>query len=56
MINTIEILFGLGAAAILGGLVLYLLKKKERGRKLLSLGIAALLLAVVLELYVRYTE
>jgi 4-amino-4-deoxy-L-arabinose transferase-like glycosyltransferase len=56
VINTIEILFGLAAAMILGGIVFYFLEKRDRARKLLSFGIGALIIAVVLELYVRYAQ
>ena len=54
MINFIEALFGFAAVTILGGSVLYALKRREKVRVLLALGMGALVLAVILELYVRF--
>lgn len=56
MINAIEVLFGLAAAMLLGGIAFYGFKKRDRARKLLSFGLAALFLAVAGELYVRYVR
>ena len=54
MINFIETLFGLAAAAFLAAIVFYFLKKRDRTQKLLTFGVGSFILAVALELYVRY--
>ena len=53
MTNAVEILFGIGAAGLLGGVVLYVMKKPDSARKLLSLGFAALILGVIGEVFLR---
>ena len=53
MINIIEILFGFAAVVILGGIVMRFMKRPEPAARLLYLGTGALILALILELYVR---
>lgn len=54
MIDAIKILFGMAAAGILGGLMFHFMKKPEPARRMFLIGVPALVLAVVLEIYVRF--
>ena len=53
MINAVEILFGLAAAILLGGIVLYVVNRPAAARRLFTLGLASLILALIGEIVLR---
>jgi hypothetical protein len=53
MINVIQSLFGFGALLVITAIVLWFAGRRVPARRLASMGIAALIIAGLLEIYVR---
>ena len=53
MINVIESLFGFGALLVITAIILWFTGRRVPARRLGSMGIAALIIAGLLEIYVR---
>jgi len=55
MIDVIESLFGFGLLLLISAIILWFTGRRDPARRLASMGIAALIIAGLLEIYVRVT-